>query len=341
MINFCTLFDSHYLDKGLALYRSLSRTSDDFRLYIFCFDDLSFNVLNRMNLKNAVILHHSCFETPELLEKKKERSKAEYCWTCTTVIIEYVLDHYDVDSCTYIDSDLYFYADPQILFNEILKAKADTVIVEHRFKNNSYGRKLEERNGKYCVEFNYFTQTPNSRSILSWWKKQCFEWCYDIPESDRMGDQKYLNQFPKLFKGVHELQYLGGGVAPWNLERYELVRKNGYDVVLKDAVQGEFQLVFYHFQNIRYMQGNKANIKSQTKNRRLKYSIYIPYLKEIEEIRDELLKDYGVSFDEQGIIRSSNHFMGWLQKHFAAYKLQSLSDVIDLEHLDKYEKYIE
>lgn len=336
MINFCTLFDSYYLDKGIALYKSLERVSDDFTLYIFCFDDKSFEVLNKLNFKHAVILHHSSFETPELLVKKAERSKAEYCWTCTSVIIEYVLDNFDVDSCTYLDSDLYFYYDPQILFDEILEANADAVIVEHRFKNNAYGKKLEERNGKYCVEFNYFRQTDKSRKILNWWKERCFEWCYDIPEPDRMGDQKYLNKFKDLFTGVHELQYLGGGVAPWNLEQYNLKQQNGYNIIMNDSKMGDFHLVFYHFQNIRYLPGRKVNIKSQTKNKKLKYAIYIPYLTEIEDIRQMLIREYGLSYSDKGIVRSSNPIVGFLQKHFAAFKVQTWSDVIDLDKLDSY-----
>lgn len=336
MINFCTLFDSYYLDKGIALYRSLEQVSKDFTLYIFCFDDRSFEILKEMDFRHAVILHHSCFETPELLEKKKERSKAEYCWTCTSVIIEYVLENYPVESCTYLDSDLYFYADPQILFDEIQDAQADAVIVEHRFKDNAYGRKLEERNGKYCVEFNYFCQTENSRRILTWWKDKCFEWCYDQPEPDRMGDQKYLNQFTTLFEGVHELQYLGGGVAPWNLEQYTLTRRDGKDISMRNQAGDEFKLVFYHFQNIRYMPGRKVNIKSQTKNKKLKYAIYIPYLAEIEEIRKMLIEKYSLSYEVKGIVRSSNPIVGFLQKHFAAFKVQSLSDVIQIDKLEKY-----
>lgn len=336
MINFCTLFDSYYLDKGIALYRSLERVSSNFTIYIFCFDDRSYEILTDMGLKHAVVLLHSCFETPELLEKKRERSKAEYCWTCTTWIIEYVLNNYQVDSCTYLDSDLYFFSDPKELFQEISESRADTVIVEHRFKNNRYGKKLEKRNGKYCVEFNYFSQSANARRILQWWKEKCFDWCFDIPEPDRMGDQKYLNQFPQLFEGVHELQHLGGGVAPWNLEEYELIEHTDSRVMLKPRDGEVFNLVFYHFQNIRYLPGRKVNIKSQTKNKRLKYAIYIPYLIVLEDIRAMLINKYGLNYNEKGIIRSSNRILGLLQKYFAAYKIQSFSDILYLDKLDFY-----
>lgn len=336
MINFCTLFDSYYLDKGIALYRSLEKVSNDFTLYVFCFDDKSFDILNDLNFEHMIVLHHSCFESPDLLEKKKERSKAEYCWTCTPVIIDYVLKNYPVNSCTYLDSDLYFYSNPQILFDEINNAAADVVIVEHRFKDDSYGKKLENRNGKYCVEFNYFSQTDNAKRVLNWWKEQCFEWCYDQPDPERMGDQKYLNHFTSLFQGVHELQHLGGGVAPWNLEQYRLIEKNGMKIIMRDKNNVDFPLVFYHFQNIRYMPGRKVNIKSQTKNKSLKYSIYIPYLIEIESIRKMLIEECGLSYEDNGIIRSSNPLVGFLQKYFAAFKIQSLSDVIDLDCLHKY-----
>ena len=35
---FCTLFDSNYLDKGLALYHSMRKYIGNFTLYIFTFD---------------------------------------------------------------------------------------------------------------------------------------------------------------------------------------------------------------------------------------------------------------------------------------------------------------
>ncbi len=336
MLHFCTLFDTSYLDKGIALYKSLECVTTNYILYIFCFDDRSYEILNEFSLSHAVILHHSIFETETLLELKNKRSKAEYCWTCTPVIIEYVLNNYRVDSCTYLDADLYFYANPQILYDEFLSVNADAVIVEHRFKDNRYGRKLEKRNGKYCVQFNYFRQSKNAKKILEWWKNKCFEWCYDIPETDRMGDQKYLNKFTSLFNGVHEIQHLGAGVAPWNLEQYDLYSVNDSKIFLKSKDGSIFPLIFYHFQNIRYMPGRRVNIKSQSKKRTLKYIIYIPYLREIEEIRSMLMERYEISYKAKGIIRSSNVIVGLLQKNFAAFKFQSPSDIVNLNKLEKY-----
>ena len=371
-MTFCTLFDSLYLDKGIALYRSLERVTDDFTLYIFCFDDKSKEVIEALRLRHAVAVHHSEFEDEELLRLKKERSGAEYCWTCTTAIIEYVLDNFDVSDCTYLDSDLYFYKDPKELFDEIEGAGADTCIVEHRFKDDSFGRRLEKRNGRYCVEFNYFTQSDNSRKILAWWRDKCREWCFDIPEPDRMGDQKYLNKFPQLFSGVHVLKNPGGGVAPWNLEKYRYVGNQDEkiatesdahitdkekdinvgkikdrdkecmscpDVIrLKTAEGKEFDLIFYHFQNIRYMPGRYVNIKSQTHDKGLKYRIYIPYLKEIEKIRGELREKFCIDLSDKMIVRSSNRLLGTLQKYLAAFKIRHISDVLSLNKLDKYEK---
>ena len=145
MMNFCTLFDSNYLDKGLVLYRSLERQTEDFTLYIFCFNDKAMEVLSSMNLKHAVLIHHTAIETDEVLAAKGNRSRAEYCWTCTPVIIEYVLDNYPVDSCVYIDADLYFFQDPAILFHEISEAGANIVVTPHRFSNHPKQQRLKKR----------------------------------------------------------------------------------------------------------------------------------------------------------------------------------------------------
>ena len=50
MFYFCSYFDSNYLSKGLALYRSLVRHAVPFRLWVLCFDDLAYETLRRLAL---------------------------------------------------------------------------------------------------------------------------------------------------------------------------------------------------------------------------------------------------------------------------------------------------
>ena len=353
MMIFTTLFDSFYIDKGLAMYRSLERVTDDFKLYIYAFDDKAYEVLSDLNLEHAVILKKDDLEEtyPILLKLKEERSKAEYCWTCTPISIEYVLEHFNEDNCTYIDSDLYFFKDPKELYDEIKEAGANIVITPHRFSSSLKDRRLCKRSGKYCVEFNYFDRSDNAREALTWWKERCFEWCYHIYEPERMGDQKYLEKFPTMFKGVHELQHLGGGIAPWNLGQYELLESTD-PVGLMDSVDmtdsidsssepfprlierasGEnFDIIFYHFQNLRYLSDSKVNISSGTHSKKLKDAIYLPYLREVEAIRKELAQ-YGISFSVKKVY-SSNKLIGFLQGTLLRFKIRSLSDVVDLKNI--------
>ena len=112
MLTFCTLFDSNYLDKGLVLHESMTKVMKDFRLYILAMDDRCCDILNSMKLSNVTVISLKEFEDEELLKIKAERSRAEYCWTCSASLIDYVLETYKEAYCTYIDSDLYFFKNP-------------------------------------------------------------------------------------------------------------------------------------------------------------------------------------------------------------------------------------
>ncbi len=339
MNSFCTLFDSNYLDKAIALCNSLERYGNNFKLYCYCFDNTAYTVMQQMNYKNVVLIEWSTVEDVNLLKLKNQRSKAEYCWTCTPVVIEYTLDKFNTNNCTYIDADMYFYANPQILFDEIEKANAHTVITAHRFPDNARGRHYLKKSGKYCVEFNYFDNSPEAREALTWWKEKCFEWCFATYEDGKHGDQKYLEEFSDRFKGVHELEYEGGCVAPWNLIKYRLSSvsddgsKDKYIYLRKknSSISEEFQLVLYHFHNIRYINKEKVNICSGSRDKLLKDTIYIPYLKEIVKAR-KMLKEMGVNLGIKKIY-ASNPIHAFYQKYIMNVRIKNLSDVYDLNKL--------
>ena len=61
MINFCTLYDSNYSARGLAMYESLVRHCPSFHLYIFAFDDILASTLKKMSLKDVTVITLSEF----------------------------------------------------------------------------------------------------------------------------------------------------------------------------------------------------------------------------------------------------------------------------------------
>lgn len=331
MLYFCTLFDSFYLDKGLVLYQSLIDTKDDFTLFIFAFDNECLTVLRDLKLENAVIISLDDFENEALLGVKPARSKAEYCWTCTPWTIRYVFDHYQVNQCTYIDADLYFFQSPWVLLDEMNEKNSSVQIVEHRFEKNTKYEALVSEYGKYCVQFNTFRNDENGNKVLNWWKDRCLEWCYYTKSGELLGDQKYLDRWTIDFQGVHELQHLGGGVAPWNLAQYKLASSNMKDIKLTDKNTGKsFDLIFYHFQNMRYINQNWINIKSGTTDRRIKETIYIPYLRNIEKIRTFLRDTYHLDFNQHKTT-SNNRIISFVQRHIMQFKCRSISDIINLK----------
>lgn len=245
MLNLCTLFAANYSAKGLAMYWSLERVCPSFHLYIFAFDDLCAKILNKLNLQHVTIITLQEFEDPELLRVKPTRNPGEYCWTCSSSVIKYCIEHYHLDNCTGIDADLYFFSNPTCLVEEM--DDKDVLLTEHRY-TPCYDQTSES--GKYCVQFSTFKNTPKGMHVLNWWRDACLEWCYNKVEPGRFGDQKYLDDWMTRFDCVHELQHLGGGVAPWNMQQYEFKKINGEVYGYEIATGKEFPLVFFHFHSV-------------------------------------------------------------------------------------------
>lgn len=282
MLHFCTLFDSNYLDRGLVMHQSLMETGADFHLYIFPFDDRAHNTLRKLNLPRVTLISLSEFENENLLGVKPGRTRAEYCWTCTSHTIDYVLDHFNVPQCTYLDADLYFYHDPAVLLNEM--ADASVLITEHRY-TPEYDQSATS--GIYCVQFLSIRNSPDGRTALSWWRDRCLEWCYNRMEDGKFGDQKYLDDWTTRFRGVHVLQHLGGGVAPWNVQQYDLFRDSGGRWMINDQRGGHpVPLVFYHFHYVKYLDENLVDLSPYRLHAKNVYSLYAAYLRRLQAAQE-------------------------------------------------------
>lgn len=245
---FCTLFDSGYLLKGLAMIRSLARYCPGMKIYVLCMDMQTKYILERLELPFVTCITLAEVEDEELLQAKADRGIAEYCWTLSSCFTWYVMqNHPEIDFLTYVDADLLFYSDVQPLFDEI--CDASIAIIEHRFSPRLQDREV---NGRFCVEWNSFRRDEQGLACLSRWRQQCLEWCYYRLEDGKMGDQKYLDEWPTRYSKCHILMHPGAGIAPWNYEQYHF----GKDTTGNITVQST-PLIFYHFHQFQLLENGK------------------------------------------------------------------------------------
>ena len=323
MINFCTLFNIDYIDKGLVLYDSLLKSQSEFRLFILALDIETEKILKSENLFNVIIISLAEVLNDNLIKAKANRSFAEFCWTLTPVLIKFTIEKYKINSSLYIDSDLFFYKDISPLINEIKNSSSKNVIItEHRFPENN--NKLLNKYGKYCVQFNYFTNDKSSLSVLNSWIFDTLTSTEYMIDGKLLGDQRYLEKWPRLFSNIHELVNLGGGVAPWNVIQYGFVSKEPLVLSQKNIT---FDLYFYHFQGIKFLPFNLINCNLTKQRRDIVLNVYKPYLKKIFSIRKKLKYDYGINFNKI-ITKTNNPLIFLYQKYISPFRFRHLSNII-------------
>ncbi|WP_316812787.1 glycosyl transferase [Pedobacter heparinus] len=259
MLKFCTLFNSAYLSRGLAMYHSLAKHCDDFHLYIVAFDEDCCDALLALQLKHVSVIALKDFENEALLAVKMGRTPTEYCWTCSSSTIKYCIETYQLDHCTYVDADLLFFNNPKVLYEEM--GDQSVLITSHRF-TPCFDQSATS--GIYCVQYLTFKNTAEGMTALNWWVDACLEWCFCKMEDNKFGDQKYLDDWTTRFKGVHVLEHLGGGVAPWNIQQYSFKLKGGK--VRGTALSGktDFDLIFYHYHAFAYTWNNSYRLTDET-----------------------------------------------------------------------------
>ncbi len=289
MFNFCTLFDSSYLTRGVAMYESLLKHCDHFHLFIFAFDQYCYKLLTTKDLPNVTVISLKDFENEELLRVKETRTKGEYCWTCTPHIIKYCLSEYALEQCTYLDADIYFYGNPITPINSM--GANSILITPHRY-TKEYDQSVTS--GVYCVQFMTFKNTFDGFKALNWWADRCIEWCYARVEDGKFGDQKYLDDWIQRFKGVYVENNIGIGVAPWNIQQYEMHQK---DNALYGTIDNgkPAQVSFYHFHNLKILSDNLFSLGTYDLTNLHKKLIYKNYINHLLKIA----KAYNINHNEQ------------------------------------------
>jgi hypothetical protein len=215
----CTYFDRNYLCQAIALYRSLERQGEPFRLWFLCLDDDSRRIASELRLEHAQLLGvEDLLEFEPALERAREdRPPVEFYYACTPVLVRYSLAQAETGvGAAYVDADMFFFDPLSRTLDEA--PDANVMIVAHRMAPELAG--VEVEHGRYNVCFLNFAPNDQAEGCLRWWSEATLE-------STRLGDgvwgdQKYLDEFAERFTGVHVIEDPGVGLAPWHFWRHAI-----------------------------------------------------------------------------------------------------------------------
>jgi hypothetical protein len=247
-------------------------------------DPEAYQALTELSLPEVHPLTLDEFEKGDkvLLHAKQNRSLLEYYFTCTPSLPYFILNHYlEVDWITYLDADLFFYADPSAIFTEM--GDRSVAIIGHRFS-----KRLQhlEMLGIYNVGWLSFRRDSHAQECLLWWRERCNEWCYDRSENGKFADQKYLDSWPTRFQRTRVLLHKGANLAPWNLANYQISWHENQLWV------DDQPLIFFHFHSLKRINqwlydSNLANYET-TLSPLVRNKIYVPYLQTLLEVEHEM-----------------------------------------------------
>jgi len=241
---YCTYFDHNYLSRGLALYHSLQRHAPGSCLWVLCLSDACHQTLVALDSPGIVPVRLADFEAadPEVAATRASRSAIEYYFTCTPAWLLFVLAREaDAEWVTYLDGDLFFFASPEIIYEEL--QEGSVAIIPHRYTPRlARLRKF----GTYNVGWVGARGDSDGIAVVRWWRERCIEWCHDVVDGGRFADQGYLDSFPRLSSRVRILENIGANLAPWNIGNYRIDFCGN-----RVLIDTDHPLVFFHFQGVR------------------------------------------------------------------------------------------
>lgn len=268
---YCTLFDSNYAAQGLALYHSLVKCSTEpVTLYVLPLDASCEQILNQHRLPRLRTVSFKDFcDNLEMDVCRSNRNWKEFCWTCASNLCVYLLKVKCLEEITYLDADLFFFADPTPVFAEI--AERSIGITPHRFITS---KQHLEVNGQFNVGFVHFKNSLAGVECATRWAEDCRNRC---SEHVGCGDQKYLDDWPwKYGDDVCQID-IGVNVGPWSLANWPVVA---------GPKLGDTPLVCYHFHE--YVHDERLtfyDLRPEDKK-----FIYGPYIQAVTREKDSIAR---------------------------------------------------
>jgi hypothetical protein len=286
VLYYCTLFDSNYLARGIALYESLVRHASEVRIFILCLDTATHDALVALALPRAelVSIETLVARDPALRLARSNRTPPEFYLTCKPALMRHVFDSFpEVSRLTYVDADVYFFSDPMPVEREV--AASDVALTSHRFPPEAAHLK---RAGEFNAGWVNARAGEEGRRFVEWWLARCIENCELAPAKGLFGDQKYLEQVPKIFANVHSVAHPGVNVGPWCIGALRIETSR-----MPIHVEGQ-PLVMFHFHGMKRVMYRLYDSGLAPYGARLltglRTDVYAPYLRSLGDAESRIAR---------------------------------------------------
>lgn len=247
MKTYCSLSDVNYLKQGKALFSSLVKhSSENIVLYYLCLDKETYESLIDYDCRIIPIMVDELESSNDKLANYKDFNPYNaFCWSLASTFCLYLLEHKNVDSVLYVDSDIFFYTDPELIFKEI--GNKSVGIIRHRHNTSL------SVDGEFNVGIIYFKNDKDGLDCLRWWNDAVL--LGTNPELGTCGDQKYLEGFvPRFGDSICVIDETIAHGAPWNFRLYVYDYINEGKVIWGNKIQ---PLVFNHFSKFGYAEDGR------------------------------------------------------------------------------------
>lgn len=243
-----TSVNYNYLDKAIALFKSIRKFHRDIRCVVVfseskmefrgneipLLDELGIEVIYAEDLDiPSFRLWASCHSVVELCTAVKPFAFRKFCADAENKIL-------------YFDPDMLIFSSLDSLYERL-----DTygvLLVPHQnkvshFENDIEPEKTSAQFGIYNLGFLGISAGIGSGpSFVDWWAERCYHYCFDDRSQGIFTDQKWCDAAPALFDDVLVLRDDGCDVASWNLHHRRLWLDAAGQLKANSS-----DLIFYHF----------------------------------------------------------------------------------------------
>jgi hypothetical protein len=163
--------------------------------------------------------------------------------------IKYLLELPETGVVTYLDPDIMVFNSLKYLLD--LHCDHDILLTPHAMSpvpvDYPYEDRLFLKSGIWNLGFVSFTNSEESKRILSWWENACLGFGFNDAGAGVFVDQKWANIFQAISTRVGVVRNSGYNVAYWNLFERPISNLNG-----AWFISGVVPLTFYHFSGYKF-----------------------------------------------------------------------------------------